>query len=394
MHPRTAWLDQWAARVLATLLVLLSLAPAALWAHSSSNSYLTLSVEQGGLTLRADVDLRDVDLQFDLDRDRDGQVLWSEVQGRGAELSAWLRQGLQLQRAGAACNLDLQDLLASPHADGLYLSSFFRVVCPGAEEPLASTAGMRFRYGLIFDQDALHRGLLRIDGPKVQGSVIFSPDRPEVDLPSEPLGAGALLLQYVWEGVWHIWIGADHIAFLISLLLLAPLRTSNRPVIQWSGVQRLRPAVMDLLTVVTAFTLAHSITLCLAVLEVVELPSLWVEVAIAVSVVIAALNNLLGGASLRRWPLAFGFGLVHGFGFASVLIDLGLPAGDLALALVAFNIGVELGQLAIVAVFFAFAWWLRHLPVYRWFFVVGGSLLIAAAGIAWTLMRLGWWGAG
>jgi hypothetical protein len=150
---------------------------------------------------------------------------------------------------------------------------------------------------------------------------------------------------------------------------------------------------VEVFTVVTAFTVAHSITLCLAVLEIVSLPSLWVEVAIAGSVVIAALNNLLGGASLRRWPLAFGFGLIHGFGFASVLLDLGLPAGDLALALAAFNVGVELGQLAIVAVFFVVAWWVRHFPFYRWFFVVAGSLCIAAAGLAWTLMRLGWWAA-
>jgi len=101
---------------------------------------------------------------------------------------------------------------------------------------------------------------------------------------------------------------------------------------------------------------------------------------------------LLGGASLRRWPLAFGFGLIHGFGFANVLLDLGLPAGDLALALAAFNIGVELGQLAIVAVFFSLAWWVRHFPFYRWFFVVAGSMIIAIAGVVWTLMRLGWWG--
>jgi len=385
-RPWLTWLRAWAVLTVLGCLSLLEVR-----AHSSSNSYLTLSVEQGELMLRADLDLRDVDLQFDLDRDRDGRVLWSEVQARDQELWAWLRQGLQLQRAGLACLLEPRDLLASQHADGPYLSSLFRVACPGADSPAASTTGLNFRYGLIFDQDALHRGLLRLQGPELRGSVIFSPDRPQAELPSASSGAGSLLLQYLWEGVWHIWIGADHIAFLISLLLLAPLRSSRGPVTQWPGVQRLRPAALDVLAVVTAFTLAHSITLSLAVLELVKLPSLWVEVAIAGSVVVAALNNLMGGASLRRWPLAFGFGLIHGFGFASVLVDLGLPAGDLALALAAFNVGVELGQLAIVVLFFALAWWLRHVPFYRWFFVVGGSVLIAMAGLAWTLMRLGWW---
>lgn len=387
-------LKAWAlALIRSALVALLGLSSGALWAHSSSNSYLSLTADRDSLVLRADVALRDIDLQFDLDLDGDGRVLWSEVQARSRDLLAWLSDGLRLQRSGQACALQPGDLLASDYADGPYLSAVFTVACPGVSESGPALAGLRLRYGLLFDQDALHRGLLRIDLPALQSSLVFSPDRPEADLPSEVPGLWAVLTQYVREGVWHIWIGADHIAFLLSLLLLAPLRASSQPVTQWPGLQRFRPAAVEVFTVVTAFTVAHSITLCLAVLEIVSLPSLWVEVAIAGSVVIAALNNLLGGASLRRWPLAFGFGLIHGFGFASVLLDLGLPAGDLALALAAFNVGVELGQLAIVAVFFVVAWWVRHFPFYRWFFVVAGSLCIAAAGLAWTLMRLGWWAA-
>jgi len=374
------------------LVAMLWLSGSALWAHSSSNSYLSLTGDRDALVLRADVALRDVDLQFDLDRNGDGRVLWSEVQARSSDLLAWLGHGLQLQRSGEPCTLRPVDLLATDYADGLYLSAVFTVVCPGVSDSTALALGLRMHYRLLFDQDALHRAQLRIDLPAVQSSLVFSPDRQQADLPSQAPSFWTVLAQYTREGIWHIWIGADHIAFLLSLLLLAPLRTSRQPVTQWSGLQRFRPAAVDVLAVVTSFTVAHSITLSLAVLGVVKLPSLWVEVAIALSVVIAALNNLLGGASLRRWPLAFGFGLIHGFGFANVLLDLGLPAGDLALALAAFNIGVELGQLAIVAVFFSLAWWVRHFPFYRWFFVVAGSMIIAIAGVVWTLMRLGWWG--
>ena len=101
-----------------------------------------------------------------------------------------------------------------------------------------------------------------------------------------------------------------------------------------------------MLKVVTAFTLAHSITLSLAALQVISLPSRLVESTIALSVVVAALNNLRGTIERRRWVMAFVFGLIHGFGFASVLADLGLPQGALVLALVGFNLGVELGQMA------------------------------------------------
>jgi hypothetical protein len=110
------------------------------------------------------------------------------------------------------------------------------------------------------------------------------------------------------------------------------------------------------------------------------------------SVVLAALNNLLGVNSLKRWRLAFAFGLVHGFGFASVLLDLGLPASALVAALGGFNVGVELGQLAIVGVFLPVAWLLRHTRFYRWVVVAGGSAAIVVLGLFWTLERVGWLG--
>ena len=115
-----------------------------------------------------------------------------------------------------------------------------------------------------------------------------------------------------------------------------------------------------------------------------------VEPAIALSVVLAALNNLLGIHSLKRWRLAFVFGLVHGFGFASVLLDLGLPASALVAALGGFNVGVELGQLAIVGVFLPIAWLLRHTRFYRWVIVAGGSAAIVVLGLFWTLDSIGW----
>ena len=138
---------------------------------------------------------------------------------------------------------------------------------------------------------------------------------------------------------------------------------------------------------VTAFTLAHSITLSLAALGVISLPSRLVESAIAASVVLAALNNVYPLVYQGRWIVAFCFGLIHGFGFASVLADLGLPQGSLLLALVAFNIGVELGQLAIVASFLPIAYGLRCTRLYRRVILVGGPLIVAAIAMFWLVER-------
>ena len=142
-----------------------------------------------------------------------------------------------------------------------------------------------------------------------------------------------------------------------------------------------------MLRIVTAFTVAHSITLSLATLGLVTLPSRIVESSIAASVVLAALNNVYPVAHGRRWMVAFGFGLLHGFGFASVLVDLGLPQGALALALLGFNLGVECGQLAIVAAFLPLAYAVRRSWFYRRVVLLGGSLVIAVVASVWFVER-------
>lgn len=359
-------------------------------AHSSSNSYLTLSAPSGSLTLRADLHLRDVDLVFDLDADRDGQVTWGETERRSAELASWLDQGLQLSAAGQQCRLGKSDLQASEHADGTYLSVQWLPDCPDIAN--LSEVNLALRYSLMFAQDSLHRGLLKVDLPGLQTSALLSPERPEAQVSRADSSAWRVFGRYIIEGVWHIWIGIDHIVFLLSLLVLAPLLPSRQRITQWPAAPQARPVLMDVLAVVTAFTVAHSITLGLTIMEWLTPPPDLVEPAIALSVVLAALNNLLGVNSLKRWRLAFVFGLVHGFGFASVLLDLGLPASALVAALGGFNVGVELGQLAIVLVFLPIAWLLRHTRFYRWVIVAVGSAAIVVLGLFWTLDRIGWLG--
>jgi hypothetical protein len=184
--------------------------------------------------------------------------------------------------------------------------------------------------------------------------------------------------------VWHIWIGYDHILFLLSLLLPAVLLRQKGI---WQPVGSFLPACKAVLKIVTVFTVAHSITLWLAVTEYVTLPSRLVEATIALSIVVTALNNLFPVLPTSGWAIAFVFGLVHGFGFANVLLDLGLSDAALAVSLLAFNVGVELGQIAIVLAFLPIAFVLRRTAVYRWFLLRAGSALIVAAGTIWFVER-------
>jgi len=191
-------------------------------------------------------------------------------------------------------------------------------------------------------------------------------------------------ISFVTEGVWHIWIGFDHILFLLALLLPAVL---HREETGWTPVSHLRPALLEVLKIVTAFTVAHSVTLSLAALGIVRPPSRIIESAIAVSVALAALNNLWAWFRGKSWWVAFGFGLIHGFGFANVLGELGLSEGSLARALVGFNVGVELGQMAIVSVFLPVAFAMRRTAFYRTgLFQVGSAVVVVIATI-WLMER-------
>lgn len=365
---------QSAARRLAMLILLpLLLAAGTAQAHKPSDSYLTLRLSaieaathgQRAIDGRWDIALRDLDFALGLDADGDGQLSWDEVRSRHADIAAYAMPRLGL---APGCRLRVTDQQVDRHTDGAYSVLLLQGDCePGAT--------FMIDYRLFADLDAQHRGMasLTVDGRTHSAVLGGGHTRLAADGGDDSLWHRSS--DYLRHGIWHIWTGYDHILFLLSLLLPAVLAKG------W------RPASADVLRVVTAFTLAHSITLSLAALHVIALPSRLIESAIAASVAAAALNNIWPLVQGKRWLAAFAFGLLHGFGFAGVLGDLGLPKGATVLALAAFNIGVELGQLAIVAAFVPLAYALRRTWVYKQLVVKGGSAGIAVLALMWLAER-------
>ena len=362
-------------RVLFCALLALCAWPAT--AHKASDSYLVLSVKGHELTGQWDIALRDIDFAIGLDANGDGEITWGEVRARHADITAWALGRLTVQRGGD-CTLQVMEHLVDTHTDGAYAVLRLSGSCP------SSTQSLALNYRLLFDVDALHRGLLRLELDGVSHTAVLAPDTGVLRVQAGETSRLAQFGQYLAEGIWHIWIGFDHILFLLSLLLPAVLVHEAR---HWKGVRSFRVALTEVLWVVTAFTVAHSITLTLAALQVVALPSRLVESAIAASVVLAAANNLWPLVERRRWLVAFGFGLIHGFGFASVLTELGLPKDALVLSLLGFNLGVETGQLAIVAAFLPLAYLLRNTTLYRKGVFVGGSCLTLLVALVWLVER-------
>jgi hypothetical protein len=363
--------------VIAFGLALAGLAPAQ--AHKPSDSYLAITVADDKVSGQWDIALRDLDFAIGLDADGNGDITWGEVRAKHREIAAYALARLAVRGDGATCAIEPGAQLIDDHTDGAY------TVLPLAIRCTKTPAQLAIDYTLFADLDPQHRGLLNLQALGLTRTAVLGPQAPTQSFELKSVSRWAQFIDYAREGVWHIWIGFDHILFLISLLLPAVLLWRAQ---QWQPTETFRQAFVDVFKIVTAFTLAHSITLSLATLGFVSLPSRWVESAIAASVVLAALNNVWTVLHSRRWMVAFGFGLIHGFGFASVLIDLGLPREALALALVGFNLGVEGGQLAIVAVFLPLAFALRRTAFYRRTVLVGGSLVIAALAGIWMVERV------
>jgi len=345
-------------------------------AHKPSDSYLTLEHDGASVYGQWDIALRDLDGAIGLDANGDGEITWGEVRARQSNIAAYALSRLDIASGGVACSLKVEDQLIDEHTDGSYAVLRLSGTCPQPGPALL------IDYRLLFDIDPTHRGLLQYVHGGRSDSVIFSSEAR-----IQTMGAGTAwtqLIAYIHEGVWHIWLGFDHILFLLSLLLPAVLLRSKG---RWTPASSFRSAFWDVAKIVTAFTIAHSITLSLAALGLVSLPSRWIESAIALSVVLAAINNVFPLVHHGRWMAAFGFGLIHGFGFASALKDLGLPTGSLALSLFGFNVGVELGQLAIVCAFLPLAYAIRATWTYRRVVLAGGSVAIATIAGVWLIER-------
>lgn len=353
------------------------LLPALAQAHKASDSYLRLEVKESLVSGRWDIGLRDLDYALGLDADGDGRLTWGEVRDRQADIQALALSRLTIEADGTLCRTLIESLRIVDLNDGAYAALPFRSTC------LAPPRSLSLRYDLLFDLDPQHRGLLRLSF-QASRSGVFSPNRRTLEFASGAVANGVAFRQYFTEGLGHIARGLDHWLFLIALLLPAVLRREPG---RWVPVESLSQGGLDVLRIVTAFTLAHACTLTLASLGLLRLPTRGVEALVAATIVFAALNNLLPLVRKRLWRLALGFGLIHGAGYASVLADLELPTSTLVISLLAFNLGVEGAQIVIATLFLPLAFLFRRQPWYQWGVVGAGSLAVAGFATLWLIQR-------
>lgn len=276
---------------------------------------------------------------------------------------------------------------------------------------------MDVKFEAFIEDDPVHQGLLLIKYNWKAGildneslsSLIFGPklrkSQQKLDLTDGSIMKGVITM--IQQGMWHIYIGLDHILFLVALLLPAVVRREapiqsikiererkskflnfmERAGLAWIPVEKFKPAFFYIIKIVTFFTLAHSITLSLAALGWVSLSSRLVESIIAFSIGLAALHNITPILKGKEWMIAFGFGLFHGFGFASVLGEKGMEGDYLGYTLFGFNVGVEIGQILIICAIFPILFFLRKTRFYPKI-ITWGSVLLILISIYWCIERI------
>lgn len=368
-------------------------------AHATGENYVWLNVEASHIEGRFEIRLDDLRerLGVDLPADASPEMAAQRIEASAATVQAYLREHFEI-RAGQTVPYDFTGTGLSEQAGGLgaFAQYFYRTADFNVPEQLEIRNTV-----LLGDQDRFHRSLLLIEYDRRSGreygeeftALVFSSNNSEQVLDLTDIRGLLRVRDFVWQGVLHIWIGIDHVLFLIALLLTAVMvrrkdtETDEPGDGPWVPVENSRAAFWKIVTIVTTFTVAHSVTLSLAALDVISLSSRVVESIIALSIVAVALNNVFPKVREGHWLVIFFFGLFHGMGFASVMGDLPFRMVHLVKVILAFNIGVEIGQVVIVAAAFPVLFLLRRTKYYQPVILKGGSLAIGLLALWWFIER-------
>jgi hypothetical protein len=349
-------------------------------AHLASDSYLRIEIgATGALSGQWDIALRDLDVAVGLDADRDGNVTWGELRANAQQVDAYAFGHLTVTKGVAPCRLTPTSLMVDYHAGSAYAVLPFSAECAGDGQ-------LRLQYRLLFDIDPSHRGLLTIAAGDQVRSEVLTPDHANITIDAAETGPSQQIAQFLRFGFDHILLGYDHLLFVAVLLVTAALRRPDGS--DWTPIDGLGRVLFETIRTLSAFTLAHAIVLTPAVLGLVNVPARLVEPAVALTIILAGLDNIRPILPRLRWQVAFLFGLIHGLSFASALGPMRLPPLGTAIALGSFNIGVEIGQIALAVLLVPIAFISRYDAIYRRIVTPAASFAAVLLAGAWLLDRV------
>lgn len=367
-HARTShWLQKLFVLWAAVLLVMAHAMPA--HAHDTGIASATLGLD-GDVPARLDIelDVSDLELALGLDSNRDGDILWQEFKQRELHIVDYLARSFTIRSAGELC-----EFVEGSASSGVRLTASPSIAVGFSLSCLPSNDTVDVDNRLLQAIDPAAKTFLTINGAMGSRAEVLDLGLTTIDVGATSATSAALT--FLKQGIHHILIGADHLAFL--LLLLLPI----------ARIGTLKERFLTITAIVTAFTVAHSITLTLAVTGHLALPGKPVEIAIAASVVIAGVVNMFRPRHRLSWIIAYTFGLIHGFGFAGVLAELEIASNLRLLNLFAFNLGIELGQIALIVLALPLLQLFGSRTQFTRFVVPTASAVVTGVALFWVMER-------
>jgi len=346
------------------------------YAHTTSTSYLNLNLNNQTLSGEWQVTLNDINLVLGLDSNNDSKLVWSEIISQKNRIITEFKNTISIRNKDN-CQITVKKIMVDRRVTNTYLNIPFDTNC-------SSNSLFNVTSDFLFSQDAFHKTILNITKDSKNSISILSYSNRKYSHAKSNASGFSRFIGFIIQGIIHVLIGLDHVLFVICLLISATLVSQNKSSIKYSFISLLSNTIK----LVTAFTIAHSITLILASTKILSIPPTVIEPVIAFSVIVLALLNLYKGNNIKHWPIIFSFGLIHGFGFAFVLEEVSIQAETLTMGLFGFNLGVELGQLTIVLSVLPVLYFLNKKQYYQRIIIPLSSILIAFIGFIWLIERI------
>jgi len=340
-------------------------------------NYVVVDTNISHPSLTLDFESDNLDQFIELDSNDNGLISWSELKDKKDKIIELVLPHITITSHKKSCSKKVTNFTVHRRVHQSYILLDIDLDCKIEKDLL-------LHYDLFFDVDRVQKLFVQLKDKNSSNPMVISVRKQDIKLDIENESLFKTFINFLVEGIWHIWIGYDHILFLLMLLIPSVIYYMDK---KMNIESSLKSTLIKILKIVTAFTIAHSITLALSVLDLVDVNSRYIEVSIALSVLFTALNNLFLFIKSRTWMLAFLFGLIHGFGFASVLKEMTLKSSELVGSLLGFNLGVEIGQMAIVLVLIPLIYFTRGTKFYRYILLYGFSIVTAIISSVWAYER-------
>lgn len=356
-------------------------------AHAMNENYVFINIQEHSIDGRVEIRSNDLEDKFGIQLLNQDTSPQEQAVLHASKVQTYIRENLSLgnQETNYPIKFTKVDYLGEGDQSN-FTQYFFEVATSEIPDILT------IKNTLLYQGDRFHRSLLLVEYNQKtdtnygieHAAMVFGPNRSEQTLDLNNIPSILWPKDMFMQGVWHIWIGLDHILFLVAILLPVVLIYSNK---QWLPTEKFTSTLWSVLKIVTVFTIAHSITLALAAFDYIQLSSRIVESVIALSIVLAALNNVFVVSKKSSLYIILVLGLFHGLGFASVMGHLPFRMVDGLKSILYFNLGVEAGQMAIVLVLFPILFLLRAKPAYSKWIMPAVSIILALIASYWFIER-------